>query len=147
MSVLFSRPCEYALRAVIYLARKPEGEMTSAKELTLKLDVPYHFISKILQDLTYKHLVYSLKGPTGGFALARSPHGILFQEIVEAIDGNDYKTQCVMGLPECGGKNICAVHHKWALIKDSIHDMLVSKTVFEMANETEPLQIPTLEKI
>jgi Rrf2 family iron-sulfur cluster assembly transcriptional regulator len=135
MSVLFSRPCEYALQAVLYLALKPEGEMTSAKELTLKLNIPYHFISKILQELTYKDLLYSHTGPTGGFALAKSPKKILFLDIVEAIDGKDYKTKCVMGFPECGGEKVCAVHNKWVLIKESIHDMLVSKNIFEMARE------------
>ncbi|MDP1675613.1 MAG: Rrf2 family transcriptional regulator [Bacteroidota bacterium] len=135
MSVLFSRPCEYALQAVLYLAQKREGEMTSAKELTSKLDIPYHFISKILQDLTYKKLLYSQTGPTGGFALAKSPKKILFLDIVEAIDGKDYKTNCVMGFSECGGEKVCAVHDKWKLIKENIHNMLVSKNIFEMAKE------------
>ncbi len=137
MSVLFSRPCEYALQAVLYLAQKQEGEMTSAKELTSKLDIPYHFISKILQDLTYKKLLYSQTGPTGGFALAKSPKKILLLDIVEAIDGKDYKTKCVMGFPECGGKNICAAHNKWVVIKENIHDMLVSKNIFEMTKKMD----------
>ena len=137
MSVLFSKPCEYALQAVAYLALKPRGEMTSAKELTAQLHIPYHFISKILQDLTNKKLLYSHTGPTGGFALAKSPKDILFIEIVEAIDGKDYKTQCVMGFPECGGKNVCAVHDKWVIIKENIHDMLVSKNVFELVNKAK----------
>ena len=111
--------------------------MTSAKELTAKLDIPYHFISKILQDLTYKNILYSQTGPTGGFALAKSPQKILLIDIVEAVDGKDYKTNCVMGFSECGGKKVCAVHHKWVGIKDGIHDMLVSKSVFDMAKEMD----------
>jgi len=136
MSVLFSRQCEYAIQAVLYLALKPAGEMTSAKELTAKLDVPYHFISKILQDLTYKKLLHSQTGPTGGFALAKSAQKILIKDIVEAVDGVDYATKCVMGFKECGGKNPCAVHDMWSNIKLSINDMLASKSVYELAKES-----------
>ncbi|MEW6062112.1 MAG: Rrf2 family transcriptional regulator [Bacteroidota bacterium] len=136
MSVLFSRQCEYAIQAVLYLALKPAGEMTSAKELTAKLDVPYHFISKILQDLTYKKLLHSQTGPTGGFALAKSAQKILIKDIVEAVDGVDYATKCVMGFKECGGKNPCAVHDMWSHIKLSINDMLASKSVYELAKES-----------
>lgn len=136
MSVLFSRQCEYAIQAVLYLALKPAGEMTSAKELTAKLDVPYHFISKILQDLTYKKLLHSQTGPTGGFALAKSAQKILIKDIVEAVDGVDYATKCVMGFKECGGKNPCAVHEMWSHIKLSINDMLASKSVYELAKES-----------
>ena len=135
MSILFSRQCEYALQAVLLLALKSEGEMTPIKEITKRLSIPYHFIGKILQDLTYKGLLISLKGPTGGFALARSPKNISILSIVEAIDGTALFNSCVMGFPECGGKNPCPVHDQWGKVKDNIYKMLVSKSVFEMANE------------
>ena len=69
MSLIFSRQCEYALQAVMYLALRPQGKMTSIRELTGQLKIPYHFLAKILQHLTRKGLLTSLKGPTGGFAL------------------------------------------------------------------------------
>ena len=102
MSVLFSRECEYALR--------PADEFTPIKELTAKLDIPYHFLAKILQKLTRKGILFSLKGPTGGFRLADEPEKITLFQIVEVIDGNTLVTSCIMGFPECSGKNPCAVH-------------------------------------
>jgi len=59
MSIIFSRQCEYALQAVLYLALKPQDELTSIRELTKKLEIPYHFVAKILQDLTKKGLLIS----------------------------------------------------------------------------------------
>lgn len=135
MSVLFSRQCEYALQAVIYLALKPEGEMTSIRELTKKLNIPYHFLAKILQDLSYKGLLISQKGPTGGFALAMPAKDITLFHVVEAIDGVDFTNRCVMGFPECSGKNPCAVHDRWATIRESIYNMLVNKSIAQMARE------------
>ena len=135
MSIIFSRQCEYALQATMYLALKPAGQMTSIKELTKKLNIPYHFLGKILQDLTYKGLLNSQKGPTGGFALAMSASDITLFHIIDAVDGNEFMNKCVMGFPECSGKNPCAVHDKWGGLRDGIYNMLVSKNIAQMAKE------------
>lgn len=135
MSLIFSRQCEYALQAVLYLALKPQGEMTSIKEVTKRLDIPYHFVAKILQDLTYKGLLSSMKGPTGGFSLAMPSKDITLFHIVEAIDGVDFTRNCVLGFPECSGKNPCAVHDRWAAIRDGMYSMLVSRNIAEMAKD------------
>ena len=135
MSLIFSRQCEYALQAVLYLALRPEGEMTSIKELTKRLEIPYHFLGKILQDLTRKGLLISLKGPTGGFALSMPPSEITLFNIVEAIDGAAFMKTCVLGFPECSGTNPCAVHNKWGDLREGIYSMLVNKSVAQMAKE------------
>jgi Rrf2 family iron-sulfur cluster assembly transcriptional regulator len=135
MSIIFSRQCEYALQATSYLALKPAGEMTSIKELTKKLAIPYHFLGKIMQDLTYKGLLTSQKGPTGGFALAMPAHEITLFHIVDAIDGNEFLHKCVMGFPECTGKNPCAVHEKWGGLRDGIYTILVGRNIAQIAKD------------
>ena len=135
MSVLFSRQCEYALQAVTYLALKRDGEMTSIKELTKKLRIPYHFLGKILQNLTYKGLLVSQKGPTGGFRLGMPAKEITLFHIIEAIDGVAFMNNCVLGFPECSGKNPCAVHDKWGNIRETIYSMLVNKNISQIARE------------
>jgi Rrf2 family transcriptional regulator, iron-sulfur cluster assembly transcription factor len=135
MSVLFSRQCEYALQAVLFLALKADGERTSIRELTKKIQIPYHFLAKILQDLTYKGLLVSQKGPTGGFALAKSAKEITLFDIVEAIDGSGFMQNCVLGFPECSGKSPCAVHEKWGAMREELRVTLVSKNIGQMAKE------------
>lgn len=135
MSVIFSRECEYALQAVVFLALRKEATHLSIKELTKSLDIPYHFLGKILQNLTRKGLLMSLKGPTGGFALAMPAKDITLFHIVDAIDGADFTRTCVMGFPECSGKNPCAIHSQWSTLRDGIYTMLVSKSVAQLAAE------------
>jgi Rrf2 family protein len=135
MSIFFSRQCEYALQAVMYLALKEQREMTSIRELTKKLDIPYHFLGKILQDLVAKGLLASQKGPTGGFALGMPAEDITLFHIVEAIDGVDFTNKCVLGFPECSGSNPCAVHDQWGILRDRIYQMLVNKNIAQMAKE------------
>ncbi len=135
MSLLFSKPCEYALQATAFLALKPEGSMSSIKELTDRFDIPYHFLAKILQDLTRKGLLVSLKGPRGGFALARSPREITLLDIVEAVDGPAFMNDCVLGFAECGGEQPCAVHKNWEAIRTEVQTMLSSRNIESVAKE------------
>ena len=132
MSIIFSRQCEYALQAVSYLALQTAGKKTSIRALSRKLKIPYHFLAKILQNLAYKKLLVSQKGPSGGFALALSPDRITLFHIVEAIDGIDFSKKCVMGFSECSGKSPCAVHKHWAKMREGIYSMLVSENIAEM---------------
>ncbi len=143
MSILFSRQCEYALQAVSYLALKPTGTMTSIKEITKLLNIPYHFLAKILQDLVYKGLLVSQTGPLGGFALAVAPEHTTLFRIVEAIDGKDFSNRCVMGFPKCSGKSPCAVHLQWAPIREGILAMLKNQSIAEMARS---MKKPALQK-
>jgi Rrf2 family protein len=117
----------------MYLALKPDGEKTSIRELTREIEIPYHFLAKILQNLTYKGLLVSQKGPTGGFALARSPREISLFDVVEAIDGVEFTTSCVMGFPECSGKNPCAVHEMWGEARRNLQATLANKNIAQMA--------------
>ena len=135
MSLLFSKPCEYALQAVAYLALRPHGEMTSIKELTDRFKIPYHFLAKILQRLARKGLLVSLKGPRGGFALAMSPKEITLFHVVEAVDGLAFMNACVLGFSECGGSHPCAVHDKWEAVRGQVYAMLVNRNIEEIARE------------
>jgi len=143
MSLLFSRECEYALQAVLYLALQRADSMTSIKTLTRKLGIPYHFLAKILQKLTKKGLLRSLKGPTGGFTLALPAEKITLFQIIEAIDGAGFMTTCVLGFSECSGRNPCSVHEQWGSLRTSIHTMLVDKNISRMARETRKPEYQT----
>ena len=140
MSIIFSRQCEYAIQAVLYLAIKEPGEMTSIKELTRKLEIPYHFVAKILQNLTRKGLLVSMKGPSGGFALGMPAKDITLFHIVEAVDGVGFMNNCVLGFPECTGKNPCSIHETWGKLRDSMYQALISKSITEMAGNTQKPQ-------
>lgn len=132
MSILFSRRCEYALQAICYLMIQPDGKKVSIRELARKLKIPYHFLAKIFQELVYKNILISQKGPYGGFSLALPPRKISLYHIVKAVDGEDLTSRCVMGLHRCSEKNPCPVHDEWGKIRERIYSMLASKSVAEL---------------
>ena len=63
---MLSRACEYAIQAVICLAKKPVGEYTLIREISEGLKIPHHFLGKVMQTLVKADILTSHKGPKGG---------------------------------------------------------------------------------
>ena len=84
---MFSKSCEYAIKAMIFVAQKSKDEgRVGVKEIANGIDAPEHFIAKILQDLGKKNLVNSVKGPNGGFYMDKLNLKSSIADIVIAID-------------------------------------------------------------
>ena len=147
MSLIFSRRCDYALQAVLYLALKRPDELTPAKALAAKLDLPIHFLAKILHDLAGKGLLHSLKGPSGGFALGMPAKDITLYHVVAAIDGLDLSQGCVLGFSECSGTNPCAVHDNWAGVRENLHSVLFGKNIEQLAGDMKKPGFASAKKI
>ena len=65
---MFSKTCEYAIRAVLFIAQKSEdGKRVNIKSIAKNINSPESFIAKILQQLTKRGIVQSVKGPNGVF--------------------------------------------------------------------------------
>jgi Rrf2 family cysteine metabolism transcriptional repressor len=82
-----SKKTEYALKAVIYAARHPEGTTFQIKELADRNGIPKKFLELILLELKNAGIVQSRRGVGGGYLLARRPESVRSTEIIEAIEG------------------------------------------------------------
>jgi len=133
--MLLSKSCVYGIRAALYLASTQSGEFISIKEMSQKLDISFHFLTKILQQLTAADLMESLKGPNGGVRLVKPGDEVCLADIVIAIDGMDLFTECALGLPGCGVEKPCPLHEKWADTRDSIREMLEQTNLVELVEK------------
>ncbi|WP_417602242.1 RrF2 family transcriptional regulator [Owenweeksia hongkongensis] len=131
---MFSKACEYGIKAMIYIAQKSgEAGKVSLKEIAAGTDSPVAFTAKILQTLSREGLLISTKGPTGGFILAESPSNMNLAQIVSAIDGDSVFVGCGLGLETCDSERPCPVHHKFAIVRDELTLMLNCTTLQELA--------------
>jgi Rrf2 family iron-sulfur cluster assembly transcriptional regulator len=92
--MLYSRSAEYAIRALVYMARIPEGKYAMTRVIAEEEQIPVHFLAKILQELARKGLLKSNKGPSGGFTLKVPADEIYLLQIVEAMDGPSLSQSC-----------------------------------------------------
>lgn len=130
---LFSKSCEYAIQALLYLAYKErEGRPVLLREISDSLRIPHHFLNKVLQQLTRDGILVSHKGVLGGFSLGRQGCEITLIDVVKAVDGDRFLTGCALGFPGCGDENPCPVHDRWQCAKQIILDMMSTKVVAEL---------------
>ncbi len=113
----------------------PEREFTNIIEISERLGIPMPFLGKTLQLLVQKRILESQKGPRGGFRLAKDPGEIALFHVVEAIDGTEIMTSCVLGFPECSSKNPCPMHSEWEKMRDSVYRMIAGRTIADIAAE------------
>ena len=129
---MFSKSCEYAIKAMIFVAQKSKDEIrVGVKQIAKGIDAPEYFIAKILQDLSKKKLVNSIKGPNGGFYMDNKNLKSSISDIVKAIDGDSIYLDCVIGLKACSEKNPCPVHFEYTEIKKNLIAMLENNTIGE----------------
>ena len=135
---MFSKTCEYAIRAMIFIAQKSKQQSkTGIKEIAKEIGAPEHFIAKILQDLCRNGLLQSSKGPTGGFYLDSHSQRCSLLEIVKVIDGDKLFYGCALGLHSCSEKQPCPLHYEFKTVRQNIYDMLKNATVGELQEQLE----------
>ncbi|WP_312763711.1 Rrf2 family transcriptional regulator [Epilithonimonas sp.] len=122
---MFSKTCEYAIRALIFIAQKSkDGSRVGIKDISAGIDSPEYFIAKILQDLSRKGFVQSAKGPNGGFYMDDANLEQSVADIVREIDGDKLFSGCGLGLKECSEDHPCPIHKDFKHIRQEIKTML-----------------------
>lgn len=110
--MLLSKSCEYAIRAAVYIGYKTSRkEKTGIVEIAEAIASPVHFTGKILQELSRKGVISSLKGPNGGFYID-NPANVYLIDIIRAIDGNALFSACALGLKACSDTRPCPMHEE-----------------------------------
>ena len=129
---MFSKTCQYAIRAVIFISKKSsEGDRVGIKEIAEGIDSPEHFIAKILQELGKKGLISSFKGPNGGFFID-DDSTCTIADVVKAIDGDRVFSGC--GLAYCSKSKPCPIHNEFKAVRDELSRVL-SEAKVSLFNE------------
>ena len=131
--MVFSRPCQYAILAMTYLADRASDRRVSTREISEETEIPLPFLSKIVSTLSRHGLLAARRGPSGGVALGRAPAEVTVGDVVEAFDGPLDEGRCVLGLSECDGANPCPVHESWKRVREELFRELHSRTLADLA--------------
>jgi len=91
-----SRDTDYAVRALIYMARHPKDKVVTVDDIVKKERLPERFLRRILQKLAGRGFLASNKGKGGGFLLARPPGGIRLTDLMETFQGKMNLTNCLL---------------------------------------------------
>ncbi|MBS1538726.1 MAG: Rrf2 family transcriptional regulator [Bacteroidetes bacterium] len=144
--MLLSKSCIYGIRAAIYVASVEGNQFMSIRQIANKLDISFHFLTKILQTLTLDGIMNSYRGPNGGIMLARDANSIMLIDLVKALDGDNIFRECFLGLENCGNSIPCPLHEHWANIRKNITIVLTNTSLSELASKVSTMEHRLSEK-
>jgi Rrf2 family iron-sulfur cluster assembly transcriptional regulator len=101
---------DYAVRAMLALARSSDRELVSARRIADAMAIPVRFLPQVLGDLQRSALVESAPGRAGGYRLTRPAATISLLEVIEAVEGESRRKTCVLRGGPCGLDGHCDVH-------------------------------------
>lgn len=130
---MLSQTVEYALRAIVYLARR-EDESCRTSEIAEITKVPAAYLSKVLQALRREGIVSSQRGIGGGVMLNRDASKLTVLEVVQAVDPIKRIQTCPLDLVE-HGVHLCPLHRRMDNALKSVEDALASTTLAEILSE------------
>ncbi|CAL66377.1 RrF2 family transcriptional regulator [Christiangramia forsetii] len=134
---MFSKACEYGIRATLYIAHQSQNGMRSnLGEIARAVNSPEAFTAKIMQKLSKNEIVASRKGPSGGFFIDPSSKTKLIA-IVQAIDGDLIYNGCGLGLQECSESLPCPLHDQFIAIRGDLKKMLEHTEIMSLAGKLE----------
>ncbi len=120
----------------MYIAhRTTDGSRVGIKEIAAAVDTPESFLAKILQDLSRKGVIQSIKGPNGGFFLETPSLQRPLADIVKALDGDEVFSGCGMGLTQCSEKNPCPLHKEFKKVRNQLAHMMTTTTIGQFNKE------------
>ena len=133
--MLFSKACEYGIRAMLFLASREDDKPVRVREIAETLKIPIPFLSKIVHSLSRNELIHSQKGPGGGVTLAKAPSEITLLQVVEVIDGLNLFQACALGIPHCSDDFPCPLHGQWRTLRTEIQEMLTHRTLDQIIDQ------------
>ena len=132
---------DYALRALIEIARRSDGAPVSAEEIGRLQEIPHGFLQAILADLRRAGVLVAQRGQSGGWRMGKDPDTVTVADVIRAVDG---PLVSIYGLrPEAVEYNESAavLQHVWIASRHSLRDVLEKVTVRQLADGKLPRSV------
>lgn len=135
-----TRQADYALRAMLYLARLEPNKRAATSQIAEDQEIPPSFLAKIISQLSIAGLIHTSRGARGGVSLAHAPKDISLLQVVEAIDGPITLNECVQDPSVCTFGDNCPLHEVWCEAKSELVKKLGEST-FDKLLEREQAKV------
>lgn len=130
----------YGIRAALLVASRAEKDPKNyipIRQISDRLEVSFHYLTKILQILTRAEIMESYKGPNGGVRLGRPADQIFLKDIIDVLDGEEVFGKCILGLPECLDENPCPLHEKCGQAMGQLRQMFKTTNLAKLVEDSD----------
>ena len=136
---MLSNTSDYALRAVLVIAREYQQRTLRADEIAASTGAPRNYLAKTLNALAKAGVLTSARGPQGGFTLAVAPEQLTLARVIDCFETRKPHTRCMLGGGPCDPERPCDAHGKWSMITKSRREPLATTTVADLLGSTKPI--------
>ncbi|MBI5575738.1 MAG: RrF2 family transcriptional regulator [Deltaproteobacteria bacterium] len=128
----------YAVMALVSLAAASRGNPVSLKDIARQEDIPEPYLQQLFSRLRRQNLVKSIRGPGGGFLLARHPSRITIGEIIRTAEGRngELRIGCRRSGRKCGRIERCKTQGMWDALESRMEEFLDSISIEDLFRET-----------
>ncbi|NLX57754.1 MAG: Rrf2 family transcriptional regulator [Phycisphaerae bacterium] len=130
-----SQKCQYAIRALLELAKRSDQVPVRSSEIAAKQAIPQRFLENILNELKTAGLVEARRGVQGGFVLACKPDILTVGRVIRLVDGSLDPVRCTKGPDQrdCPLKDRCSLLQLWEEAKAAVEAVYDRATFAELA--------------
>lgn len=122
----------YAVMALVSLAGASRGNPVSLRDISQQENISELYLQQLFARLRRRKLVKSVRGPGGGFILARHPSQISIGEIIRSAEGKESRVGCRKSGRKCGMIERCRTQNMWDTLEERIDQFLDSITVEDL---------------
>lgn len=129
----------YGLRVMLELALNYKQGPVLVDAIALNQDLSGKYIHVLVGGLKTAGLIKAVRGPNGGYELARDPATITALEIIQAMEGDLAPLECVRNAPCCTRVNSCASRELWCEVASAMAQVLAGHTLAGLAQRQQSL--------
>lgn len=107
---------------------KDFSSLFSAKSLIKELKIPDKYLRRLITDLSKGGFIMSVQGRVGGYKFLKPISQIRLSEIIDAVEGMDKYSGCILGFNKCSQENPCVLHNSIAAARDEFLEKLYTTT-------------------
>jgi Rrf2 family iron-sulfur cluster assembly transcriptional regulator len=123
----------YAVTAMLDLSLHHDDGPITLADIAERQGISLSYLEQLFSRMRKRELVFSVRGPGGGYSLARPTNEITIAEIITAVDESVDTTRC-HGAHNCQNNELCLTHDLWEDLSARIYDYLDQVTLEDMMN-------------
>jgi Rrf2 family protein len=125
------------MRAILELALAYEAGPLQIKVIAERQNISNKYLEQLVAIIKSAGLIRSIRGPHGGYVLAKPPQEIKLSEIFRVLEGMVFTVECVENEQACASYADCITRRLWIEVNDAILNVLTSKTLQDLVEMAE----------
>ena len=129
----------FAVTAMLDLAMQHSSDPVTLAEISQRQKISLSYLEQLFGKMRRRALVNSVRGPGGGYRLAKDMGRVSVADIIVAVNEPIDSTQCG-GKENCHDDKKCITHDLWAKLNEHIFDYLGAVTLKQLADDQKAKQ-------